>query len=116
MIVKLIVIRSGNIERLAGFYQNLGLSLQYHKHGKSPYHYSGIIGETVLEIYPLASGQQDVDIHFRIGLGIDNFGEVITKLQADKTTFIMDPSNTEFGLMAIVLDTDNRKVELYKTN
>jgi len=115
MILKLIVIRTGNLERLAKFYNGLGLSLEYHKHGNSPYHYSGNLGETVLEIYPLAKGQEKVDNHFRIGLGVDNFNEIIADLKADNTTFIMDPTDTEFGLMAIVLDPDNRKVELYKT-
>jgi len=116
MILKLIVIRTGNLERLAKFYQGLGLSLEYHKHGKSPYHYSGNIGETVLEIYPLAKGQADVDTHFRIGLGVDHFDEIIASLKLDNATFIMDPADTEFGLMAIILDPDNRKVELYKTH
>jgi len=114
MILKLIVIRTGNLERLAKFYQGLGLSLEYHKHGKSPYHYSGNIGETVLEIYPLAKDQKGVDNYFRIGLGVDNFDEIIANLKADNISFIMHPTDTEFGLMAIVLDPDNRKVELYK--
>ncbi|GAB2766759.1 hypothetical protein GCM10027275_06020 [Rhabdobacter roseus] len=116
MILKLIVIRTNNLERLAKFYQGLGLSLEYHKHGKSPFHYSGIIGETVLEIYPLAKGQEYVDSHFRIGLGLDNFDEIIANFKEDNRTFIMDPTDTDFGLMAIVLDPDNRKVELYKTH
>jgi predicted enzyme related to lactoylglutathione lyase len=116
MILKLIVIRTGNLKRLAKFYQGLGLSLEYHKHGKSPYHYSGNLGETVLEIYPLAKGQENVDNHFRIGFGVDNFDETIANLKVENSTFIMESADTEFGLMAIVLDPDGRKVELYKTH
>jgi lactoylglutathione lyase len=68
-----------------------------------------------LETYPLAKGQVDVDNHFRIGLGVDNFAEIIANLKTDDATFIMYTADTQFGLMAIVLDPDNRKVELYKT-
>src|SRR5690349_20130890 len=110
MILKLIVIRTRDLERLAKYYQDLGLSLEYHKHGKSPYHYSGKIGPTVLEIYPLAKGQEDVDRHFRIGIGIQNFDEVVAKLKVSNATFVLDPVNSEFGFMATVSDPDGRKV------
>ncbi len=54
MELKLIVIRTSDPERLASFYSLLGLVFDYHKHGNSPFHYGATIGQTVLEIYPLA--------------------------------------------------------------
>ncbi|RYZ82777.1 MAG: glyoxalase/bleomycin resistance/extradiol dioxygenase family protein [Moraxellaceae bacterium] len=116
MTLKLIVIRTGDLERLAKFYERLGFQLEYHKHGKSPYHYSGNIADTVLEIYPLAKDQHDADKHFRVGIGLENFDQIIAKLKVDGVKFIMDPTDTDFGFMAIVSDPDSRKVELYKTN
>ena len=114
MILKLIVIRSQNLEEVATFYRSVGLSLEYHKHGKSPFHYSASIGETVLELYPLAKGQMEADKHFRIGFGINDFEDTITRLRDLNTPFVMEATNTEFGFMAIVSDPDDRKVELYK--
>lgn len=54
MDLRLIVIRTSDPERLAGFYSFWGLVFDHHKHGSSPYHYGTTIGQTVLEIYPLA--------------------------------------------------------------
>jgi len=51
----------------------------------------------------------------RIGIGIENFDEIIARLKDGNVPFVMDPINTEFGFMAIVSDPDNRKIELYKS-
>lgn len=113
MELRLIVIRTSNIKRLSDFYSLFGLSFNYHKHGQSPYHYSTTIGALVVEIYPLAKGQEEVDKHLRIGLAIDNFQVTLEKLKGANAQFIMEPTLTEFGYMAVVADPDNRKIELY---
>lgn len=113
MDIRLLVIRTSDIKRLSDFYNSLGLSFQYHKHGQSPYHYSATIGALVLEIYPLAKGQEEVDKHLRIGFAIDNFQETLEKLKGANIQFIMEPILTEFGYMAVIADPDNRKIELY---
>ena len=59
MDLTLLVIRSAIPEQLAQFYTQLGLTFEYHKHGNGPYHYSTHLGHTVLEIYPLAKGQEN---------------------------------------------------------
>lgn len=114
MELKLIVLRSVDIKKLADFYGLLGLTLDYHKHGNSPYHYSAMIEKTVLEIYPLAKGQTESDKYLRLGLTLDNFEEVITALKEKEVIFSSEPSQTEFGFMAIISDPDGRKIELYK--
>lgn len=114
MELKLIVVRTTNPEKLAGFYTLLGLFFDYHKHGNSPYHYSTAIGSTVLEIYPLAKGQDNADNHLRLGLSIEDFDKKIILLKENQVTFSMEPVQTDFGYMAVILDPDGRKVEIYK--
>jgi catechol 2,3-dioxygenase-like lactoylglutathione lyase family enzyme len=115
MELKLIVVRTADPEKLAGFYTLLGLVFDYHKHGNSPHHYSTTIGTAVLEIYPLAKGQEKADNHFRLGLGIDDFDKKIALLKENQVVFSMEPAQTDFGYMAVILDPDGRKVEIYKS-
>ncbi|MBF4515949.1 glyoxalase/bleomycin resistance/extradiol dioxygenase family protein [Flavobacterium sp. ANB] len=116
MDIRLLVLRTGNTKQLADFYSLLGLSFDYHKHGDTPFHYSTTIGQTVLEIYPLTKSQKEPDKNLRLGFGIDNFEETIEKLKNLKIIFSVEPIQTEFGLMAIISDPDERKIELYKNN
>jgi hypothetical protein len=53
-----LVIRSTKPQQLADFYKHFGMTFEYHRHGNGPYHYSGHIGPTLLEIYPMAKGQE----------------------------------------------------------
>jgi lactoylglutathione lyase len=114
MELRLMVIRTGDPEKLADFYSNLGLAFEYHKHGNSPYHYSAYIGETVLEIYPLMKLQSEPDKTLRLGFNIDNFDEIIQILKEKKILFATEPMQTDFGHMAIIVDPDGRKIEIYK--
>lgn len=114
MELKLIVIRTDNPQRLSDFYSLLGLVFDYHKHGNSPYHYGTTIGETVVEIYPLTKSQNTPDKSLRLGFTIDHFDEVIEKLKSLNTVFSSEPSQTDFGFIAVIEDPDGRKIELYK--
>jgi len=99
---------------LVEMYSILGLNFEYHKHGKSPYHYSTEINETVLEIYPLAKNQNLPDNNLRLGFKIDDFDLKIAILKEKNIVFINEPIETQFGFMAIIEDIDGRKIELYK--
>jgi lactoylglutathione lyase len=114
MDIRLIVLRTPDIISLSDFYKCLGLNFEYHKHGKSPFHYGATIGKTVLEIYPLAKDQVEPDKNLRLGFSIDNFEAVIQELKTKNVRFISEPIDTEFGHMAIIEDPDQRKLELYK--
>ena len=114
MEIKLIVLRTGDIKKLAGFYGLFGLSLDYHKHGNSPFHYSALIGKTVLEIYPLSKGQSEADKNLRLGFELDNFEEIIKRLKENDAVSTSEPSQSEYGFMAIISDPDGRKIELYR--
>lgn len=114
MDIRLIVIRTDDIKKLADFYILLGLAFEYHKHGRSPLHYSAKIGHTILEIYPFAKDQIEADRNLRLGFGIDNFDQTILTLKKLNVPFSLEPTQTEFGFMAIISDPDERKIELYK--
>ena len=114
MDIRLLVLRTSDTKRLADFYSLFGLTFDYHKHGNSPFHYSATIGQTVLEIYPLTKSQTEADKNLRLGFGIDKFDQTISKLKELNVTFFLEPTQTDFGFMAIISDLDERKIELYK--
>ena len=114
MNIRLLVLRTAAPKRLADFYSLLGLTFDYHRHGSSPFHYSATIGQTVLEIYPLAKNQTEPDQHLRLGFGIDHFEETVQQLKSAGIPFLSEPARTDFGFMTIIADPDGRKIELYK--
>jgi predicted enzyme related to lactoylglutathione lyase len=113
MNLNLFVIRSSIPERLAQFYEQLGMVFEHHRHGNGPFHFSAQIGSTLLEIYPLAKGQEQADKHLRLGFAIDLFDARIDKLQQKGITFHQLPISTEWGIMAVIEDPEGRKIELY---
>ncbi len=114
MQLRLLVIRTASLPALAAFYEALGIALEYHRHDGSPMHYSGNVSGTVIEIYPLAKGQEQPDKNLRIGFTITEFEAVMEKLQATGVDFVSPPMQTAFGYCAVVTDPDGRKVELYR--
>lgn len=114
MEIRLLVLRTADTKCLVDFYSLLELNFEYHKHGNSPFHYSANIGSTVFEIYPLAKDQKEADKNLRLGFSINNFDHVMSKLKTANVTFVQEPTETDFGFMAIAIDPDGRKVELYK--
>lgn len=114
MELKLIVLRTPDPQRLAQFYTKLGLQFDYHRHGNNPYHYSTPIGETVFEIYPLMKNQTTVDTSLRLGFNVNNFYNVLQKISESGMEIVTEPTQIEWGIMAVVLDPDGRKIELYK--
>jgi lactoylglutathione lyase len=112
---KLLVLRTSNPEKLADFYTLLGLNFDYHQHGNSPFHYSAMIGEMVLEIYPFTKSQTEADKNVRLGFSVDNFEETMAVLARHDIPF-STPILTDFGFVAVVSDSDGRKVELYKSS
>lgn len=114
MDLTLLVIRSAIPELLAEFYTLLGVTFEYHRHGTGPYHYSTYIGPTLLEIYPLTKHQEKADLSLRLGFSIESFDSVIQLLQQRSVVVHQAPTDTTWGVMAIVTDPEERKIELYK--
>ena len=67
-----------------------------------------------MEIYPLTKNQLEADKNLRLGFGIDNFDQIILNLKESHVPFSLEPTQTDFGFMAIISDPDDRKIELYK--
>lgn len=115
MEIALIVVRTATIEKLVSFYTLLGFEFENQQHGNGPLHYSASVGKGVLEIYPLAKGQSQADSNLRLGFRINNFENIINELKEAEVNFAMEPASTEdWGIMAIVIDPDGRKIELYE--
>ena len=62
----------------------------------------------------MTKNQQEADKNLRLGFGIDNFDQIILNLKEAHVLFSLEPTQTDFGLMAIISDPDDRKIELYK--
>lgn len=112
MKLKLVVIRTQYLEDAVNFYSLLGLVFQYHQHQNSPFHYSTTINQTIFEIYPLAKEQENADKYTRLGFEVDNLQKTIISLQENNFDVSL-PQKTEFGTIAIAIDPDGRKVEIY---
>jgi len=113
--LKLLVVRTGDMQKLVGFYALLGFTFHYHQHGNSLYHYSATIDGTVIEISPLIKSQPEADKNLRLGgFELDDFDVVISSLKEGEVQFISEQAQTDFGFMAVVVDPDGRRVELYK--
>ena len=110
-IANLLVIRSPDIDRAATFYQQMGMLFERHAHGKGPEHYASDICGFVFEIYPQRNAD-DVTTNTRIGFSVDDVDGVINLLREIDATIVTEPTNTEWGRRAVVMDFDGHTVEL----
>jgi len=69
--LKLLVLKTPQVERLRAFYQALGIELAEERHGSGPVHHAGNVGEAVLEVYPLSDdgGTADTTTRWASPLG-----------------------------------------------
>ena len=111
--LKLLVLKTLNLERLLAFYGAIGIEFREEQHGKGPLHYAGTIGDLVLELYP-AAVDSSIDSATRLGFGIANLDEFLAALRLLETPIINPPQPTEWGYRAVVRDPDGRAVELYQ--
>jgi lactoylglutathione lyase len=109
----LVVIRSRDMDKLATFYNALGLSFTKHRHGDGPEHLTVTIGETVFEIYPAKTANEST-ASTRLGFSVPSLAEALAHLRRLQATILTEPSESPFGLRAVVQDFDGHKVELYE--
>lgn len=62
----------------------------------------------------MAKSQTEADKNLRLGFSINKFDEVIKQLKTLEVSFSMEATQTDFGFMAVIIDPDGRKIELYK--
>ena len=100
------------MEALVAFYKAVGLSFREEKHGNGPVHFSTLLGDTVLEVYPLPKSVQTSDATTRLGFTIDRVEDIVQKLRAMGVQILTEPLQTQWGYRATVKDPDGRAVEL----
>ncbi len=107
--VTFVVLRCADIERARMFYEALGLTLQSERHGSGPRHYSTVIGQTVVELYPETTQQSTLGI--RLGLRVTNVAEILRAVEEIGGTVLR--ANLESLPPSVVLrDFDGHKLEL----
>lgn len=112
MKINLIVIRTDKPEGLAHFYALLGISFEYHRHGKGSWHYSANLNQTIFEIYPLSKNQDAPDTSLRLGFEINDLDVAIANLKMNDIEVVSEPKKSAYGYFAVIRDTDGRKIEL----
>jgi catechol-2,3-dioxygenase len=114
-LLKLLVLKTRQTERLRAFYQALGIEMAEERHGSGPLHYAGQVGNVVLEIYPLPDESSAADATTRLGFAVERLAEVVQALRDSGAVVASGPQQTAWGLRAVVRDPDGRAVELYGT-
>ena len=111
--LKLLVLKTRQVERLRAFYQAIGIELAEEKHGDGPWHFAGQAGDAILEVYPLPSAAKTEDATIRLGFVVEKLAEVVQALRDAGAAVVHEPKETAWGLRAVVRDPDGRAVELY---
>ena len=104
------MVYSPDKERLAAFYERLGLSFIQHRHGSDTEHHAAELGGTVFEIYPAKEG--DVPTKIRLGFQVESVDMLVRGLEANGVTIVSVPKDSEWGRRAVVADPDGNRVEL----
>lgn len=108
MQLNLLVLRCKNIETSKKFYEKLGLKFQKEQHSKGSVHYSTYVGQMVMELYPLKNGYHVENSRLGFKLELDNIHSYLTNLGIN----IVSEYEFDNKCTVVVVDPDNRKVEL----
>jgi catechol 2,3-dioxygenase-like lactoylglutathione lyase family enzyme len=110
--LSLLVLKTGQLDRLRGFYAALGIGFAEERHGAGPTHHAGRVGDVVLELYPLPEGTGPADATTRLGFAVPDLDAAVQSLEAAGGTVATRPRRTEWGYRAVVRDPDGRAVEV----
>lgn len=109
--INLLVLKVKDIEHTVQFYTALGIQFQTEQHGAGPVHYSALLGNTVVEIYP-AKSQEDVSTNIRLGFHVQHLAEVMDKLKICHVQVKTEPKQTAWGFRAVIINNDGHVIEL----
>lgn len=112
--LKLLVLKTHDIERLKAFYESLGIDLSEERHGQGPRHFAGQVGPAILEIYPIQENTSSPDTATRLGFTVTNLTQTLATLTGLGVTILKSPHANPWGTRAVVKDPDGRHVELYE--
>ena len=107
--LNLLVLRAEKPSALVPFYEALGISFKLERHGKGLEHYSGLCGETLLEIYPATD--EENTIATRLGFLIDDIVPACREA-GSLGSILEEPSETPWGIRAVLADPAGHRVEL----
>ncbi|MCB0979004.1 MAG: hypothetical protein KDB02_16240, partial [Acidimicrobiales bacterium] len=99
-----LVLRCSDIEVTRRFYERLGLSFETEQHGSGPVHYTTVLGETVVELYP-ATDSRPPERGLRVGVAVEDVASTLGSPTECSGTVYSKPE-------AIVNDPDGRVVVL----
>ena len=107
----LLVLYSRDPERLAAFYERLGLTFLRHRHGVGAEHHAAEMGGGfVFEIYPAKPDEAETRV--RLGLRTASVDRAVAELAAQGVIIVSKPRDSEWGRRAVVADPDGNRVEL----
>ena len=104
--LKLLVLKTRQVDKLRAFYHILGVEFAAKRHGDGPLHYAGRVGETVLEIYPLA-GRLAPDAAIRLGFAVADLDAVVQAVRGSGSAG--RPSAARLGLGSPCRGTRSRR-------
>lgn len=106
-----LVLRASDPERLAPFYEALGLSFRKEKHGRGPEHLAAELGSSVLEIYPLKAGQSSTT-GVRLGFSVKDLNAACEAATAANGELLSLPEATTWGRRAVMRDPEGHLLDL----
>jgi lactoylglutathione lyase len=112
--LKLVVIRSHDLEKAVRFYTVLGLTFIREQHGNGPEHWAATAGSLTLEIYPASQAYDSSGI--RIGFEVTTIESVLKQLTTMGATIHQPLRDSPWGLRAVVRDLDGHTVELVQAH
>jgi predicted enzyme related to lactoylglutathione lyase len=107
----LLVLKTRQVDRVRAFYETLGIAFTEEQHGTGPRHHAGRVGDVVIEMYPLPD-DGTFDTSTRLGFSVSDLPEAVQALHGLGSTVVKQPTQTAWGLQAVVKDSDGRSVEL----
>ncbi len=105
MKIKLLALRSTDLEKTKELYTSLGMEFVKEKHDSGPVHYSAEFDDFVLELYPAKGGESD---NLRLGFEVPGLSEIVSELE------ILEEYEYNSTSIKVVKDPEGRKVELYE--
>lgn len=77
--LRLLVLKTHDVDSVVAFYRTLGLAFAEEQHGKGPLHHSAPLGDGIVEIYPL-SKDQSADSTTRLGFTVADPDAVVAMI------------------------------------
>jgi len=104
--LKLLVLKTNQLDALCEFYGLLGIEFTAERHGNGPDHFAGKAGDCVFEIYPLRADSFTADKSTRLGFAVENLAAQFQAFETAGIRIDCKPEPTAWGVRAVVRDPD----------